>query len=68
LESETRTLTADLSFPIDLVVHPPWVIPPHRRTSTLDRMNGVLLWGLVLPILLVVAGTAVLLRRRNARR
>lgn len=31
-------------------------------------MNGLLLWGLVLPILLVVAGTVVILRRRNGRR
>jgi hypothetical protein len=30
-------------------------------------MNGLLLWGLVLPILLVVAGV-VTLRRRNGRR
>jgi cytochrome c-type biogenesis protein CcmH/NrfF len=31
-------------------------------------MNGLLLWGLVLPILLVVAGTVVILRRRHGRR
>jgi hypothetical protein len=31
-------------------------------------MNGWLLWGLVLPILLVVAGVVVTLRRRNGRR
>jgi cytochrome c-type biogenesis protein CcmH/NrfF len=31
-------------------------------------VNGWLLWGLVLPILLVVAGTVVILRRRNDRR
>jgi cytochrome c-type biogenesis protein CcmH/NrfF len=31
-------------------------------------VNGLLLWGLVLPILLVVAGTVVILRRRNSRR
>jgi hypothetical protein len=48
--------------------HPPWVIPSRWRTPTLDRMNGVLMWGLVLPILLVVAGTVVLRRRRNGRR
>jgi hypothetical protein len=30
-------------------------------------MHGLLLWGLVLPILLVVAGI-VTLRRRNTRR
>ena len=30
-------------------------------------MNGILLWGLVLPILLVVAGV-VTIRRRNGRR
>jgi hypothetical protein len=44
------------------------VIPTHRRSPTLDRMNGVLMCGLVLPILLIVAGTAVLLRRRNGQR
>jgi LPXTG-motif cell wall-anchored protein len=31
-------------------------------------VNGLLLWGLVLPILLVVAGTVVLIRKRNGRR
>jgi hypothetical protein len=30
-------------------------------------VNGLLLWGLVLPILLVVAGIMVILRRRNGR-
>jgi hypothetical protein len=31
-------------------------------------MNGWLMWGLILPLLLVVAGTIVLLRRRNGPR
>jgi hypothetical protein len=31
-------------------------------------MNGILMWGLVLPVLLVVAGTIVLLRKRKGRR
>jgi hypothetical protein len=31
-------------------------------------MNGWLMWGLVLPLLLVVAGVVVLLRKRNGRR
>jgi hypothetical protein len=31
-------------------------------------VNGWLLWGLVLPVLLVVAGVVVTLRRRNGRR
>jgi hypothetical protein len=31
-------------------------------------MNGWLMWGLFLPVLLVVAGIVVLLRRRNGRR
>jgi hypothetical protein len=30
-------------------------------------MNGWLMWGLVLPLLLVVAGVVVLLRRRRGR-
>jgi hypothetical protein len=30
-------------------------------------MNGVLLWGLFLPILLVIAGV-ITIRRRNGRR
>jgi hypothetical protein len=30
-------------------------------------MNGLLLWGLVLPILLVVAGLVTLLRRNGRR-
>ena len=32
------------------------------------HMNGWLMWGLILPLLLVVAGTIVLLRRRNGPR
>lgn len=31
-------------------------------------MNGWLMWGLVLPLLLVVAGIIVMLRKRNGRR
>ena len=31
-------------------------------------MNGLLLWGLVLPLLLVVAGVVVIIRKRNDRR
>jgi cytochrome c-type biogenesis protein CcmH/NrfF len=31
-------------------------------------MNGWLMWGLFLPVLLVVAGIVVLLRRRKGRR
>lgn len=31
-------------------------------------MNGLVMWGLVLPLLLVVAGVVVLLRKRNSRR
>jgi hypothetical protein len=30
-------------------------------------MNGWLMWGLILPLLLVVAGIVVILRRRNDR-
>jgi LPXTG-motif cell wall-anchored protein len=30
-------------------------------------MNGLLLWGLVLPVLLVIAGV-ITIRRRNGRR
>jgi hypothetical protein len=30
-------------------------------------MNGWLMWGLILPLLLVVAGIVVLLRKRNGR-
>ena len=43
----------------------PTLIP----TRTIGRLtvNGLLLWGLVLPILLVVAGIVVILRRRNGR-
>jgi hypothetical protein len=28
-------------------------------------MNGLLMWGLILPLLLVVAGVVVWLRKRN---
>jgi hypothetical protein len=31
-------------------------------------MNGLLMWGLVLPVLLVVAGVVVWLRKRNGSR
>jgi LPXTG-motif cell wall-anchored protein len=31
-------------------------------------MNGLLLWGLVLPLLLVVAGVITLRRRKGRRR
>ncbi|PRX21890.1 hypothetical protein CLV67_10567 [Actinoplanes italicus] len=31
-------------------------------------MNGLLMWGLVLPVLLVVAGVLVWLRKRNGPR
>jgi LPXTG-motif cell wall-anchored protein len=31
-------------------------------------MNGWLMWGLILPVLLVVAGILVLRRRRTGRR
>jgi hypothetical protein len=31
-------------------------------------MNGLLMWGLVLPLLLVVAGTMTLRRRKSRRR
>jgi LPXTG-motif cell wall-anchored protein len=31
-------------------------------------MNGLLLWGLVLPLLLVVAGVITLRRRKTRRR
>ena len=39
------------------------------RPSGCDRdgMNGWLMWGLILPLLLVVAGIVVLLRKRNGR-
>lgn len=41
-----------------------------RRRPDCDdrRMNGMLMWGLVLPLLLVVAGVVVILRKRNDRR
>lgn len=32
------------------------------------RMNGWLMWGLFLPLLLVVAGVVVIIRKRNDRR
>lgn len=35
--------------------------------ATLAGMNGWLMWGLILPLLLVVAGIVVILRRRNGR-
>ncbi|MBB4744108.1 cytochrome c oxidase subunit IV [Actinoplanes octamycinicus] len=31
-------------------------------------MNGWLMWGLILPLLLVVAGIIVILRKRNGQR
>jgi hypothetical protein len=31
-------------------------------------MNGLLMWGLILPLLLVVAGVVVWLRKRNGSR
>ena len=31
-------------------------------------MNGWLMWGLILPVLLVVAGIVTVVRRRNPRR
>ncbi|MBB3095633.1 cytochrome c-type biogenesis protein CcmH/NrfF [Actinoplanes campanulatus] len=31
-------------------------------------MNGWLMWGLFLPLLLVVAGVVVIIRKRNDRR
>jgi LPXTG-motif cell wall-anchored protein len=31
-------------------------------------MNGWLMWGLILPLLLVVAGVVVLRRKRSGRR
>lgn len=31
-------------------------------------MNGWLMWGVILPVLLVVAGTVTVVRRRNPRR
>ena len=31
-------------------------------------MNGWLIWGLILPVLLVVAGIVTVVRRRNPRR
>jgi hypothetical protein len=52
------------------------MIPVPARWPTLigetdagrNAVNGWLLWGLILPILLIVAGTVTLLRRRNSRR
>jgi hypothetical protein len=50
-------------------------MPPPRRKEMLDgieilrrsHMGGWLLWGLVLPILLVVAGVITIRRRKNGR-
>jgi len=46
--------------------HPCGVIPPLGRRRKLYGMNGWLLWGLVLPVLLVVAG--IVQFQRNKRR
>ena len=43
------------------------MIPARRARTTVVPVNGFLLWGLVLPILLVVAGVVTILRRRNGR-
>ncbi|BCJ39999.1 hypothetical protein GCM10010168_28570 [Actinoplanes ianthinogenes] len=44
------------------------MIPGAGRAGTLARMNGWLMWGLFLPLLLVVAGIIVILRKRNGQR
>ena len=46
--------------------HPRGMIPPAARRRTLGGMNGWLLWGFLLPVLLVVAGIIQL--QRNKRR
>jgi hypothetical protein len=37
---------------------------PVHRPRRLNDMNGYLMWGLILPILLVIAGVITLRRRR----
>ncbi len=46
--------------------HPCGVIPRLGRRRMLSGMNGWLLWGLILPVLLVVAG--IVQFQRNKRR
>jgi hypothetical protein len=46
--------------------HPRGVISPLGRRRMLCGMNGWLLWGLILPVLLVVAG--IVQFQRNKRR
>jgi hypothetical protein len=60
-----------------LTSHPVGMSRRGRRAATLAgptyrwgeaHMNGWLMWGLILPLLLVVAGIVVLLRKRNGPR
>jgi hypothetical protein len=46
--------------------HPRRVISPRGRRERVCGMNGWLLWGLILPVLLVVAG--IVQFQRNKRR
>jgi LPXTG-motif cell wall-anchored protein len=43
-----------------------WVASRSHTTERGEAMNGWLMWGLILPLLLVVAGI-VTIRRRNHR-
>jgi len=48
-------------------IHPAGMIRGPGRRLRLGHMNGWLMWGLILPILLVVAGIISISRRKRRR-
>ncbi|MBB4753362.1 hypothetical protein [Actinoplanes lobatus] len=78
LRPQSRRIPEDYSRPTepagetaDRVISPPHPAGMIRERSPEchdQRMTGALMWGLVLPLLLVVAGIVVFLRKRNNRR